>query len=280
MLDLGPAIERIKDLLTQGTEASVTYAALEARLALENVAYDRLRHRHDYISDAQIKKWQPGYIVTKLLTEVDDAAASSVTIRIMKPPVDQKNPDEADWIELGTQEGFNAKKLASMWQALARLALHIRLPETSSDPISEYGDKVRIAAKVSEVLQELERLSTGTIATSGLPKFGVTSFVCSCGETNVRRPEFLQQDQQVYCINPDCREVWNVMLEDGQHRFKRAGINVSCVHCGCNNQVPWRSAMELGRDQMLRFPCDKCGEDNMVWWHLAHGTMHLPTNGD
>lgn len=50
MIYLPPLIDRIKALLAEGTDSSVTYAALEARLALEKVCYDRLRQRHDYIS--------------------------------------------------------------------------------------------------------------------------------------------------------------------------------------------------------------------------------------
>lgn len=272
MLDLEPIIARIRGLLAQDTDASVTYAALEARLALEKVAYDRLRQRHDYISHAQLKRWQPGRILRDLLARVDDATTATVTLRISE--------NGADWHEVGTEVGFDAEKLAKMWQALASLALHIRLPESSSTPVSDYGDKNKIATKVSEVLQELESLSASTTATSGFPKRGVVSFVCVCGETNKRRRELLKQHQQVYCINPDCREVWDVKLEDGQHSFKRAGINVNCVGCGCKILVPWRSALELARDEMLRFHCNECSETNEVWWQLAHGTMRPPTNSD
>lgn len=47
MINLDPVIERIDALLDEDTDQSVTYAALEARLALERVCYDRLRQRHD-----------------------------------------------------------------------------------------------------------------------------------------------------------------------------------------------------------------------------------------
>lgn len=48
MIQLQPIIDRNKALLEQDTEASITYAALECRLALEKVVYDRLRQRHAY----------------------------------------------------------------------------------------------------------------------------------------------------------------------------------------------------------------------------------------
>jgi len=280
LLNLPTIIERINALLAQGTDASVTYAALEARLALENVAYDRLRRRHDYISHAQLKRWQPGQILATLLTEVDDATTSTVALRMSAKLFDEADGTERDGIEIGIEVGFSAKKLAGMWQALANLALHIRIPESSNSAVSYYGDKNQIAAKVSEVLKELERLSDGTMATSGFPKSVVVSFKCTCGETNNRRPEFLNPDSLIYCINPDCREVWLVKFEDGLHKFKRASVNVNCSKCGVENRIPWRAALELKRDEMLRFPCQECGEENEVWWHLMHGVRNPPTASD
>jgi hypothetical protein len=88
MLNLDPIIERIKVLLAEDTDASVTYAALEARLAIEKVCYDRLRQRHDYIAHAQLKKWQPGAVVTTLMAEVDPHIGQTVTLSIGKNPAD------------------------------------------------------------------------------------------------------------------------------------------------------------------------------------------------
>ena len=87
MLTLGPTIERIKALLAENTEASSTYAALEARLALERVCYDKLLHRYDYISHYElVRKWQPGALINTLMNEVDPYVAQTLTLQIGKSP--------------------------------------------------------------------------------------------------------------------------------------------------------------------------------------------------
>lgn len=48
MIDIKPAIDRIEKLLSENSIAGVTYAALEARLTIERICYDRLRQCHDY----------------------------------------------------------------------------------------------------------------------------------------------------------------------------------------------------------------------------------------
>ena len=69
MINYASIIERIQALLAEGTEQSITYAALEARLALEKVCYDRLRQAHDYISHAQLRRWQPRDVINTLMSD-------------------------------------------------------------------------------------------------------------------------------------------------------------------------------------------------------------------
>ncbi|CCV13286.1 hypothetical protein [Mesorhizobium sp. STM 4661] len=54
---------KIEELLNQDTPESLTYAALECRLAIERICYERLRNAHDYISHDDLKRWQPQYVV-------------------------------------------------------------------------------------------------------------------------------------------------------------------------------------------------------------------------
>ena len=43
MINLKPIIETVDGLLAQGTAQGATYAALECRLAIEKICYDRLK---------------------------------------------------------------------------------------------------------------------------------------------------------------------------------------------------------------------------------------------
>jgi hypothetical protein len=59
MHQLAEYTDRIKALLADGSDSSLTYAALEARLAIERICYERLKISHDYISADDLRTWKP-----------------------------------------------------------------------------------------------------------------------------------------------------------------------------------------------------------------------------
>jgi hypothetical protein len=272
MINLKPVIGRIEALLAEDTEQSVTYAALEARLALERVAYDRLRQCHDYISHADLKRWQPGPVVNTLLTEVDQYADTSITLHISKGPAvpGVETPDD-DFVELGTQAGFNAKLVSRLWNGLANLALHIELPESKEDRLPEYGDKGAITAKVRETLTELERLSATTMTFSGIGS--EVSFDCSCGAKNRRRAALLREGQSVSCINPECQWSWTVEKEGEEFGFEPQAFETECEKCAEVLQMPFRPLMKIKYGQRASFACLACGHENLAEWRLTLLTL-------
>ena len=267
MIDLSTNIERIQSLLDEGTDQSVTYAALEARMALEKVCYDRLRQRHDYISHAQLKKWQPGGVVRTLMEQVAPHVTKTCTLKMSKKPHQEGvEPKDDDFVEIGTEVGFNAKKIAKMWQALAKLALHVRLPEHKNHHIPDYGDKVAIRHKVEQVVEELQRLAGTTMTFSGIGK--EVKFDCDCGTLNKRRADLLKVGQSVYCINPDCLASWKVEKEGDDFWFAPEKLFVECIHCTHQNRFHLRNVIGMEKNEIGRFACNKCGGENGMRWQL------------
>jgi hypothetical protein len=268
MIHIPPIIERIKELLNEDTEQSVTFAALEARLALEKICYDRLRQRHDYISHDQLRRWQPGALMNTLMTNVDQHVTKTTIFSVGKnPSVPGITPDDDDYVEIGTEVGFEPKLVTKMWNALAKLALHVRLPEHVDDQIADYGDKALIQAKVEEVIAELERIAEGTMVFSGIGE--EISFPCSCGETNKRRAELLNDGQHVYCINPECKITWKAIKSDDGFRFQSVTIPVNCEVCQTANYIPWRHFLDMKHDQFGGLFCRSCQHKNYVQWQLV-----------
>lgn len=281
MLHLPPTIERIKALLAEDTDASVTYAALEARLALERVVYDRLRHRHDYFSPEQLKylgRWQPGAVMTTLIEQVDPHVADTMTLSIGKAPaVAGVKPEDDDYVELGTQVGFNSMRVAKQWQALARLALHAKLPVSKDEQIPDYGDRHAIKAKVEEVIAELERIAEGTMGFGGIPLGGDVSFKCkSCNAKNLRRAGLLEPGALVFCINPDCKESWIAEKRNDEFWFARQTVSVECQGCGQVEQFPTRLFEKMRRDQKMTAVCAGCEHENYVMWRLMQVVRKKP----
>lgn len=267
MINLDPVIERIGTLLDEDTDQSVTYAALEARLALERVCYDRLRQRHDYISQEQLRRWQPGAVVNTLIKEVDEHLGETLTLSTSKSPVEHdENLEDLDYVVVGTEIGFKPRRISELWNALAKLALHAHLPEHRNDAIPAYGDRARIREKVEEVQSELRRLAKGTMTFSGLGE--EVKFECSCGELNKRRAGLLREGQHVLCLNPDCKQTWKVSREDDGFGFEQVTVPVDCEACRATNHMPWRFFLDMRHDQVGSFSCHCCRHKNYVQWRL------------
>jgi putative ubiquitin-RnfH superfamily antitoxin RatB of RatAB toxin-antitoxin module len=272
MLNLKPIIDRITALLNENTDASVTYAALEARLALEKICYNRLRQRHKYISHVQLRKWQPNAIMNMLMEEVDPHVAQTMILSISKNPVQDDTPlEDHDYVEIGTQIGFDPKKISRLWNALGGLALHVRLPKSSDDHIPAYGDRNKIRAKIEEVIKELDFLAKTTMEFSGVGE--EVSFTCSCGETNRRRVETLRDGQHVYCINFDCKYTWKALKKEDQFEFESVTATVVCSQCKIENELPWRVFLHMQHGQFGSFCCHTCKHKNYVTWRLMQGEL-------
>lgn len=269
MIDLEPVIETIETLLKEDSCASLTYAALECRLALERICYDRLRTAHDYISHADLKRWQPRDVVNILIKEVDPNCASSLTMSIARDhmPCDTATPTREDyegydWVEVGTQIGFDPNRIGKLWNALSSVALHTKLPATKSDDLARYGNLGAIRDKVVEALEEIKRCSKSTLLSSGLGT--VLSFECVCGTQNKRRTNLLRDGATISCISSECRESY--IYSEAECEFERRVFPVQCKVCDKEYWIPRRCVEELRIGQRLTAKCSNCGKRIFVEW--------------
>lgn len=282
MINLKSSISQIEELLKQDTDASVTYAALECRLAIERICYERLRLAHDYISHDDLKKWQPRDIVNVLIQDVDSKVAETFTLSVSKesrpggsPPPTLEEYQAMEFLPVGTQVGFNPNKLGRQWNALANLALHISLPIDKKHDVARYGEKEKIRSKVKEALAEIKRIDEGTLMSSGMG--GEVSFVCVCGSKNKRRLELLDDGQTINCINPDCDESYDYVKSDMS--FGRRTFEITCRACGVQRDIPKKMVEKLRTDQHIHFDCDGCGEKIYISWRPMQAKKTKPTEG-
>lgn len=264
-------IEKISNLKVAGSPESLTYAALECRLAIERVCYDRLRIAHDYISQDDIRKWQPKDVVNTLIQEVDSKIAASYTFSVGKEPIKQEGDltqedyEAMKFVQVGSQVGFDPKKIGKLWNAISSF-LHVKVPKVKSDRVTEYGDPAALAKKIDEVLAELERLSQGTLIGNGIGE--TVSFICECGSKNMRRVSLLKDRQTINCINPNCIERWEAEFDGDDINFWRKKISVPCRWCSVETAFPERAMIDLGLNRQAHFICNECGETNYVMWRL------------
>ncbi len=267
MLWLETYTKRIQSLMDEGAPESLTYAALEARLAIERVCYERLRIALDYISPTDLKKWQPREVVKAVIEEANEDAAKSLVLSISKTPAGQMPPEEEEFVEVGRQVGFNPAKIGKLWHSLGNF-LHVRLPTAKSDSIASYGEPDKVRSKVEEALVILRELEKGTLITGGIGE--TVHFEYGCGHKNKRHTSLLKEGRTVSCINPDCVETWSVSIEDGQFGFNRKIVSVTCHSCSEVSKLPEALVLNLKRNQGIRTTCSACGAETSIRWKLGY----------
>lgn len=265
MLDIPKRISLINSLLEQDTEQSLTYAALECRLTLEYLCYERFKLYFSYLSENDLKNWQPKHIIKKIAEEIDENISSKLSISISADKVDGRLPETKEEFEsikytaLGTQSELKLNKIHQLWNGVSNVALHIPVPSISSGNINIYGNKNNIRKKVSDVVLFLSGMK-GNLLMGGTfgEEYGFNCFVC---DTKIKRPlKSLQQETVLSCINPNCKETY-VIKKDSNDGFEiiRSVIKFSCSGCNENLEVPLRFFRELRFDQKLNIDCGKCG---------------------
>jgi hypothetical protein len=264
VLDIPKRIKLISSLLEQDTEQSLTYAALESRLTLEYLCYERFRLYFSYLSESDLKNWQPKHIIRQISDEVNDNVSREFSISISGEKINDRLPETKEEFEsikytpLGNQSELKLSKLHKLWNGVSNVALHIPVPSISSDSINIYGDKDKIRKKVSEVIAFLSNMK-GNLLVGG--SFGEEySFNCFDCDTKIKRPvSGLQHKTALSCINPKCQESY-VIHKDKHDEFEviRSVIKFTCLGCNEELEVPIRAFKDLRFNQILNICCGNC----------------------
>jgi len=264
MLNVSQRIQVITELLDQNTPESVTYAALECRLAIEYLCYDRLKLALDLVSYADVKGWQPSKVMRAVETLANEDVASSFTLKIAREPdrpsgqeLSLEERQQLDYKTIGTQSTINVGKIVALWNALANTALHVQVPKAKSDQLSIHGDKVRTAAKVGECLDELRKIGTGTLLSNG---FGIqVSFHCAACKSPVkRRVDRLVDNQTVSCVNPECDESYTVEIAGENVKFTRREVCFECLKCKAEAKIAMKRIERLKVFETATTSCPAC----------------------
>jgi len=250
VLDINKRIEVIEKLLDTNTIGSVTYAALEARLTIEHLFYERLISSQPYYSKSDLTSWTAAQVVRQISREANELIDKEFEIFISKRPNDPDNPptteedfESLEWVKLGNQAPLKIRKLGDLHQALSKHALHIDM-RRADNVIETYGDITIIKKKVIQALDEFRLLQEGTLLAGSI--LGEYSFKCAVCDCQIRRKaELLKNDQVISCFNEKCDESYRIHVEDGQITYTRRSLAVHCAKCKTTIDVPTKKIEKL-----------------------------------
>jgi len=245
---------------------SLSYAALECRLTIEMICYERLIVSYNYLSYDDLKKWQPKDVVKQVIEDISALADKELTLCVAQIPSDKKPPEtieeyqRLEYHRVGTQAALNIKPLGKLWNALSNSALHVSLPKSKYEKISIYGQHDSIRKNIEQTLVELEKIKDKNLLMGGSTDLTYSFNCLSCGTLIKRNIALLKDIQIVNCVLPSCNESYILERNGNEFLYGRRKFDLPCVKCGEINEIPENYLQHLKAGQTLTVICKKCEE--------------------
>jgi len=237
-------LERARKHVEIGSSESLRYAALELRLFMECVTYDKLKAMSSQIPAHAYERLLPPQAV-RLLLEFDPGQDKEYTLYIGLEEQYGKPAKEMKY--LGTHKPVRLAWLRKHYNKIGQ-QLHVLSPTQQGMP------KDKLTEYLWGVIEEMTEVATGNI-TGGL--FGnVGRFECQvCNTLIICSEHKVTSSNLVTCHNHSCRaEYYATLSDDGQFKFDLKVTEFDCIDCQAKTKIQNRD-LKIG----AIFACANCG---------------------
>ena len=217
-----PYLERARALIANGNEASIRYAALELRYALETVAFRQLEEYGDEFPGKLVGEWKADQIL-RVLASFDPVSNTAGELSIA--PVAPEGETPTDWTVIGSTQSIGWKDFRRYYN---KLGSYLHLPIFKADGVQ--AKQSISGGSLCKIVDSLEELTKATMI---LALKVIISGKCKCGHTvYVGQTEFDDGDI-VVCGNRKCNAVYQkVGADDGSQILERIQtLSFPCQNC-------------------------------------------------
>lgn len=243
---------RAQALLAEATPESLRYAALELRLCIEALTYEKLRAFSNMVPEEVLRTWQPPQAV-KALLEFEPGADRTFVLYAGREEEYGKPAKEMKYV--GTHSSLRLGWLRKHYNKLGNL-LHA---PAAGDPKPQ--DATTLKDYLAEVIADLKEPLQSTITGGTFRE--VHNFTCSeCGKPVIANAKTVREKNQAVCLNPQCKaEYFAKVNEAGQAIFQLMVTGFECATEGCDGvaQIENRK-LDVG----VEFACPKCGLKHVI----------------
>lgn len=259
-------LKRAEDELATEDDQRLKYAALELRMAMEALTYDRALAYKDEFPPSEYETWQPRKVMSILL-DIDPMADqdSSLAVGVEEEygvPAPKMNP-------IGSEKILNMATLRKHYDALGSY-LHVpTLKQVQAGKPQDFGKRrsqcEEIAAFVKEVLSStVFNVTLGNFATLDCGQ---------CGKPIRKRLPHGASEVRAKCYECKCPASYIILDKgNGQVEWQPQEQEVQCANNDCGHEiVVWQRQLELGRC----WTCPACKGRNI----FDLGIRYIPTEG-
>lgn len=239
-------IAAARNLMTAGDEASLRYAALEIRMAIELMFYKLLPSYKEELPDELLKHWQPKKIIDALI-ECDPYIEHDYT---MTMAAERPDGSHGPALHVGRYKAVNRKLLRQYYHKIGSY-LHAPMTETRPDLPKMHSFLNSAATRVEEYCRETTLISN----------FGIFHTVsCVCGRKIKRNAHALKSKSYIVCPDESCGAVFD-LIEDSENGaiWKIRETEYICPNCKTSNFLG-SHLIESG----VTFTCVECGQKYII----------------
>lgn len=233
-------LEKAKELISRGDDASLRYACLELRYCFELIAYRNREQYGDEFPGGMATEWKPNVIV-KTLASFDPVTAQSGRLSIAAYQPGETPPSE--FIDLGETKAIPWKQFNKFYQTLGSY-LHLPSPAKNAKP-----PKPLTPETFTGIIKALEDVSSATIV---MAVKHVRKATCTCSNTLYVGESEFETNDLVICGNTMCNKLWaKNITEDGEKVL--SPVNSFGIKCRCGAQINLQPERAW-----LPFRCNNC----------------------
>lgn len=236
------ALARAKTEIDSQNSERLAYAALELRMCIEAITYDRAQAYIEELPPEEYNTWQPKKLL-EVLIEIDPRAAMGAKLSFCKETKDGKPDPDGVWHDLGEQRVFGLKEIRESYNKLGNFLHYPTIKQLQSG--GHNFEKIR--ASCVEIAAKLEHVLAATLFNANF-KY-LVNFECKECSGKVRK-RFQPHDfkLEAICFTDGCKAIYTLERDTVDQDFiaRRKEHRIECMTPDCTHsfRVPHEKVKE------------------------------------
>ena len=244
-------LRRAEEELGTGEDERLKYAALELRMAMEALTYDRALAYKDEFPPTEYETWQPRKVMSVLL-DIDPTADKDSSLAI--------GTEEEYGVPAPVMTSLGSEKVLSMVilrQHYDALGSYLHVQSMKQNRTGKTLDYSKIRSRCKEIASFITAVLSSSVFHVALGSFATMNCM-ECGKPIRKRIPHGTGAVRAECC--ECRASYNIIDRgNGQVEWLPQQHEIECANGDCKQKIfVWHHEMEIGRCWI----CSNCNGRN------------------
>jgi hypothetical protein len=250
--DARQSLKRAEEELEKNDDERIKYAALELRLAIEAITYDRAASYKEELPPSAYETWQPKHLVD-LILDIDPNAYQSSSLSVGVETTLGVPPEEAS--HLGIDKVLNMKALKKYYHALGN---HLHMLTIKQQQTNYYVNKDTLRKLCNDIADCIRDALSSNIYNINFRVFAQQECI-DCGKNIIKRIQHDTEKSSAKCFG--CEATYTITKTDNnQMQWEADQQDIKCSSKECDGHI-----LVLQRDIKIgkNWVCPSCNGRNI-----------------